>query len=359
MKKILTILLITLCSILSGQSHIEMLKNAPVIDPQECSKEREFKQSICSFKDIDTVRYSHINLSPVHDFKSVKKDIDTAIKETFILANKIAIEDSTNLDLVIRYEYLDGIGGTLAKAHFPSCNLSFTQVVTFDNYDVPPGKNTPDSLLIYYKNLKNISVITRHEIGHILGRKHDEDNMSMMYPYYNSNATWSKQDSLFFFLNFGITNFISIKKEDSYLITPNFNIIEYFSKCEDMNFHMLDKRLIVAAQKLRDFYGSPIIITSTYRHKNCNTRAGGASKSQHLAGRGIDFKFLNPSAHIRFTFDVQNQNYIVSILKSCKINGIGLYNSHIHLDTRSNSELVVFDKTNLLMGEEGSIECGL
>lgn len=342
---------------MSGQSHIEMMRNAPVIDPQECSKENEFKQSICSFKDVDTVRYSHVNSSPVHDFKSVKSDIDSAIKETFRLAEIIAIEDTVDLDLVIRYEYLDGIGGTLAKAHYPSCNPMFIQEMTFDNYDIPPGKNTPDSLMIYYRNLKDISVITRHEIGHILGRKHDEDRLSMMYPYYDPNATWSKDDSLFFEVNFGVTDFISIKKEDSYLITPNFNIIEYFSKCDNMNFHMLDKRLIVVAQKLRDFYGSPIVITSTYRHKTCNTKAGGASKSQHLACRAMDLKFVDKSAHIKFLQDINDNNYIVKVLKSASIGGVGLYNTHIHLDTRKGG-FTVFDKTASITDDEEH-DCGL
>ena len=59
-----------------------MLTNAPIVNEQVCEKERGFKQSICSFKDVDTVRYMFVNNSPVHDFKSVKSDIDKAIVET-------------------------------------------------------------------------------------------------------------------------------------------------------------------------------------------------------------------------------------------------------------------------------------
>jgi hypothetical protein len=370
-RSVTTFLFLAIFYTAFGQnSHINMLKNAPVIHEQPCDKEMEFKQSICSFKDIDTVRYIHANTSPVHDFESVKADIDATIVETFLrMANKVAIEDSTNIDVVIKYEYLDGIGGTLAKASYPSCNENHLQVMTFDNYDVPYGVNTPDSVKIYYTNPKDIVHIARHELGHILGLEHDVVNEeSLMYPYYEEGKSWSPLDSLSFYLMFGPTDFISLKKEDVFMIRPNFNIAEFFSKCEGMNFHMLDKRLIVMAQKLRDYYGSGVIITSSYRHKKCNEKAGGAKKSQHKAGRALDFKFTNPAAHIRFSDDIRKFQtgrytpFVISILKNGKIGGIGLYNTHIHMDTRS-QELVwnkgIFDMTNNLI-EDGDVEkCGL
>ena len=360
MKQILTILLITLCNIISGQSHHEMLKNAPIVESIECEKEGQFKQVICSFKDIDTVKYIHINSSPVDDFKSVKDSIDRSFRETFLKANKIAVEvkDPLNVDIVIKYEYLDGIDGTLAKAHFPSCNPDFVQVMTFDNYDMPPGENTPDSVLIYYNNIKDICVITKHEAGHLLGFKHNhEDRLSMMYPYYDPKATWSKDDNIGFKVNYA-RRFYYISKDSNYPITQNFNVSEFFSKCEGMNFHFLDSKLIITAQKLRDMYGSGIIITSTYRHTNCNKAAGGASRSRHLSGRAVDIKFIDKTAHLKFISDVTENGYVVKILKNSKIGGVGLYNSHIHLDTRVGN-LIVFDKRSELNSEGEGVNCGL
>lgn len=354
-RLILSLLFISIVNIGIGQSHLEMLKNAPIVHIEPCEKEGEFKQSICPFKDVDTVRYMHINESPVHDFKSVKKDINNAIARVFYMANMVAVEDTTDLDVVIEYKYLDGIGGTLAHAYYPSCNTTNIQKMTFDNYDIPPGENTPDSIKIFYENIKDIAVITEHEVGHLLGFQHNlRDISSMMYPYYDPDATWNADDSLGFYLNFGPTDFISIKKDEYYLITEHFNIAEFFSKCSGMNFHMLDKRLIVAAQRLRDFYGSPIMITSSYRHKSCNEAAGGVPKSRHRAGRAIDLVFVNKAAHDRFTQDVVENNYIVTVLKALNVNRIGLYNKHIHIDTR-NDEYKYFDKTNTLL-EDGEHE---
>lgn len=359
MKYLLIILMSFFLTNLEGQSHLEMLKNAPVAEQKLCSKENQFKQTICSFKDIDTVRYKHINFSPVHDFKSVKEIIDSAIVETSLLAHKFAVEvdSTTEADLVVKYEYLDGIGGTLAHANFPSCNTDFIQTMVFDNYDIPPGENTPDSLLVYYKDPKNIKVIATHEMGHIYGCEHNTNALSMMNPFYNEDATWSQDDSLFFELNFGVTDFIKINKGDSYMITPHFNISEFFSKCEGAEVTWIDKRLIVMAERLRLFYRSPIMITSTERSRVCNKNAGGSTKSQHLACRAIDFVFVNRDAHYKFIDDVLENNYIRRILKSTKINGIGLYNKHVHIDTRE-KDLVIFDKRSELNKDKIG-ECGL
>ena len=52
--------------------------------------------------------------------------------------------------------------------------------------------------------------------------------------------------------------------------------------------------------KFRDTYfaGKKITVTSGWRSKENNAREGGASKSQHLTGRAIDFKIAGVSASV-------------------------------------------------------------
>jgi hypothetical protein len=364
MKNIIFLFIfITLSYCCSGQSikHRQMMAVATVLHNSPIESEDQFRQAMCSFKAIDTIFYKHSNQSPVDGFNLVKKDIDLAIKKTAILANKYVQElpsssTSKKLDLVIKYEYMDGIDGTLARATYPNCDTSKIQHITFDNYDMPPGKNTPDSLMIYYKNIKNISNITAHEMGHIFGLNHSDDPNSMMAPFYRANMGWTFDERIFFGLNFGPNKFIEINKTDNYFITNNFHISEFFSKCEGLNKHRLDNKLIIFAQKLRAVYGSSILINSSYRYRKCNDKAGGAKYSQHLAGRAIDISFISRIAHENFVSDVINKAYIIKIIKSSGITGIGLYNSHIHIDTRKGN-LVVFDKRSQLKSTEYHGEC--
>lgn len=341
--------------------HRQMMKDAQILYNSPMESEDNFRQAMCSFKAIDTIYYKHSNTSPVDDFASVKQDIDMAIKKTALLANKQVYElpmnsESKKLDLVVTYEYMDGIDGTLARASYPNCDTSRIQHITFDNYDMPPGVFAPDSVMIYYKNIKNISNITAHEMGHIFGLKHSDNPNAMMAPFYRDNMDWDFDERMFFGINFGPNKFIEIKRGDNYFVTDNFHISEFFSKCGGLKKHRLDNRLIVFAQKLRAVYGSSIVINSSYRYPECNNKAGGARRSQHLAGRAIDISFLSRVAHENFIADVVNRDYIMKIIENSGISGIGLYNSHIHIDTRK-GDLVIFDKRASLKSTEYNGEC--
>ena len=364
MKNLIFLFIFTMmCQQITAQTvcHRQMLQDAQILYNSPIESEDSFRQAMCSFKTIDTIYYKHSNTSPVDDFISVKQDIDAAIKKTARLANKKVYEmpmdsDSRMIDLVVTYEYMDGIDGTLARASYPNCDTSRIQHITFDNYDLPPGKNTPDSLKIYYKNVKNISNITANEMGHIFGLKHSDNPDAMMAPFYRDTMNWDFDERMFFGLNFGPNQFIEISRGDNYFVTDNFHISEFFSKCGGLKKHRLDNKLIVFAQKLRAVYGSSIVINSSYRYRKCNDKAGGAKYSQHLAGRAIDISFLSRVAHENFVSDVVNRDYIMKIIKRSGIKGIGLYNSHIHIDTRK-GDLVIFDRRASLKSTEYNGEC--
>lgn len=69
----------------------------------------------------------------------------------------------------------------------------------------------------------------------------------------------------------------------------------------------------------------PIIITSWYRSSEHNSRIGGAENSRHIYGDAVDFycRHMKPRA-IYKALDQWHGNQ----------GGLGLYNSHIHLDIR-------------------------
>lgn len=97
---------------------------------------------------------------------------------------------------------------------------------------------------------------------------------------------------------------------------------------------------MVVLQHLRQVLGRPITLTSTYRSPDYNRAVGGASQSEHVKFRAIDFQvsgllpaqvaqvlrslrgkvFLNPATNKSFTFR----------------GGIGVYATFVHVDTRPN-----------------------
>jgi uncharacterized protein YcbK (DUF882 family) len=79
-------------------------------------------------------------------------------------------------------------------------------------------------------------------------------------------------------------------------ITTNFKWGEVFTgirpnEWKEVNKSMLENafRLALYLEKLRDYFGKPIIITSWLRVPSHNKRIGGASKSMHLTGLAVDF----------------------------------------------------------------------
>jgi len=141
----------------------------------------------------------------------------------------------------------------------------------------------------------------------------------------------------------------TIYKGGTRQITTNFNEAELYSGSFNApDSHFLDDNVINAVQCLRNWSMSPIEIVSTFRTPEHNaTLLGSATNSQHLIGRAIDFKWVNPEVHDVMMKRLREamvcpddpDNFIDSesignCLWNNQIRGIGFYETFMHIDTR-------------------------
>jgi hypothetical protein len=94
--------------------------------------------------------------------------------------------------------------------------------------------------------------------------------------------------------------------------------------CSPDDFSLtLDFNAVNSLQALRDRMSCPLIITSAYRSLRHNARVGGVESSMHRKGRAFDIlltKNFYPHA-------------LVYSARQSGFNGIGLYDTFIHVDT--------------------------
>lgn len=78
-------------------------------------------------------------------------------------------------------------------------------------------------------------------------------------------------------------------------------------------------------EKLRQFYGGPIVIGSYYRSPDYNRSIGGAEASYHMLGRAVDTPILNGS--------LEGRMKLCHLATLAGFRGFGLYGSFTHIDT--------------------------
>ncbi len=90
---------------------------------------------------------------------------------------------------------------------------------------------------------------------------------------------------------------------------------------------------------LREDYGKPIIINSTYRTAEYNNKINGTYNSLHLSFNAIDFTVVNKEDLISIynTLNIwdRTSNKFSFLPKPTGNFGIGIYKDFLHLDTRS------------------------
>tara|TARA_R100000406_G_scaffold38523_1_gene25599 strand:- start:1428 stop:2174 length:747 start_codon:yes stop_codon:yes gene_type:complete len=139
-----------------------------------------------------------------------------------------------------------------------------------------------------------------------------------------------------------------ICKDGTRQITKNFNEKELYSKSLDApECHFLDDRVINGLQIIRDHFNAPIRVTSTMRTPLGNDLVDGVDNSRHLPpnARAIDSQFIqNPDLYLQqFYDDFKCKGPLYRKLRANGINGIGIYKTFIHIDTRSTSQKSFWD----------------
>ena len=66
--------------------------------------------------------------------------------------------------------------------------------------------------------------------------------------------------------------------------------MKYFSESEFSNFEMMDQKLLEMLDKLREVYGNPIKLTSTYRSPDHPIEAAKNSPGEHAYGAAVDIE---------------------------------------------------------------------
>ena len=76
-------------------------------------------------------------------------------------------------------------------------------------------------------------------------------------------------------------------KDSARQLSPSFKVREF--ACPGSDTVLIDDELVVLLQCVREHFGKPVHITSSYRTAAHNAAVGGSKTSQHLLGRAADF----------------------------------------------------------------------
>lgn len=116
----------------------------------------------------------------------------------------------------------------------------------------------------------------------------------------------------------------SLKTDSNKILSTNFKVKEF--KCKDgSDIILIDDKLVYYLQQIRNHFGKAVIINSAFRTATYNKKIGGATKSKHIEGRAADIKIAGIKPIM-----------IAAYAESIGIKGIGLYDSFVHVDTRTN-----------------------
>lgn len=119
-------------------------------------------------------------------------------------------------------------------------------------------------------------------------------------------------------------NVYSLKKDGNLRLSLNFRVKEF--ACKDGSDPIfIDSELVDILQKIRNYFGKSVTITSAYRTPPHNKSCGGTTYSQHLYGKAADIK-------IKGVTPKEVAKYAETLLDS---GGIGVYNTFVHIDVRS------------------------
>lgn len=125
----------------------------------------------------------------------------------------------------------------------------------------------------------------------------------------------------------------SYPKSSSTKLSENFNSREFRcglgSPCSACTVTLIDPQLVAFLQKIRDYFGAEVEITSGYRCTSYNKRIGGATGSRHSKGQAADIVVRGVAPR-----------RVAAYAEYIGVKGIGLYETaqdgyFVHIDTRT------------------------
>lgn len=106
-------------------------------------------------------------------------------------------------------------------------------------------------------------------------------------------------------------------------LTANFHRSEFACRCGICNYDDIDIRVVQLCQQVRDFFDSPVIVTSGCRCPSHNKAVGGSVRSQHLYGTAADIKVRHVPPSVVYEF-----------CETLNPGGLGYYPTFTHIDVR-------------------------
>lgn len=112
-------------------------------------------------------------------------------------------------------------------------------------------------------------------------------------------------------------------------LSPNFTTEEFRCRCGCGQL-IVDARLVLGLQQMREVLGVPVRILSGYRCQKHNLAVGGAADSHHVSGRASDISGAD-------LVEMRRQALLIPQFK-----GIGLDRARgfLHVDVRDSSQVV-------------------
>lgn len=143
-----------------------------------------------------------------------------------------------------------------------------------------------------------------------------------------------------------IKRVMMIDKKDVDKLSKHWKDIKYFTITEILNGRDVPEELleniiptVKVLDKLREFYGKPIYINSTYRPASYNKAVGGKPKSLHLEFNAIDFTVENikdlPKLYGTLCEWDAKDGFLPVLAKPSGNLGLGIYKRFLHIDTRA------------------------
>ena len=112
--------------------------------------------------------------------------------------------------------------------------------------------------------------------------------------------------------------------------------MKYFDESEfvmgsENVYEKMDGTFLARLDDLRDSYGHPITITSSYRSPEYNRNIGGSSKSKHMEGIAVDIAMTDSTLRAKLVYYALQKGL-----------SVGVSRTFVHIDGRDNQIMFTY-----------------